>query len=203
MKIGTMENKEVLRIDFLKEVSNIGLGHAASSLSTMINARVEISLPTLSMISIQNIIGIKNEDLCAVKTGFEGDIKGALIIVFKDSTSFWLIDKISGNKPGFTKNYEGLGLSAITEFTNIIGGSFLTALANFTNYRLFPKIPEPFTGKGFEIKEQFYNSLQKDTRNAFYVKTEIYVEKKKVEGEIYLILDKDSFDLMFKKMSEN
>lgn len=196
-----MDNKEYLRMDFLKEVSNIGLGHAATSLSKMINSRVDISLPILSLISIDHVIALKNESICAVKTGFEGDMKGALIIVFKDNTSFWLIDKISGNAAGTTKAYNEEGVSAITEFTNIIGGAFLTALANFMSYRLFPKIPEPFTGKGIVIKDNFVKSLKNDTTDAFYVKTEIYVDKKKIEGEIYLLLDKTSLDMMYKKMS--
>lgn len=190
-----------MKIDFLKEVANIGLGHAATSLSKMIDSRVDISLPTLNIIPIQNLIALKNEDICAVKTGFQGDMKGSLVIVFNDATSFWLIDKISGNKVGTTKEYNEMGLGAMTEFTNIIGGSFLTALANFTGYKLFPKVPEPFTGKGVKIKDSFHSSLQKDAKDAFYVKTEIYVDKRKIEGEIYLLLDKESLDNMYKKMS--
>lgn len=191
-----------MELDFLKEVANIGLGHAATSLSSMINNRVDISLPQISIISLENIVGMKINDVCVVKTGFSGEIKGALLIVLSDNTSFWLIDKISGNKEKTTNEYTEMGKSAINEFTNIIGGAFLTSISNFMEYSLMPKIPEMFTGKGFKIKTEFEKSLKKESDSVIYVKTQIFVNKKEIEAELYLLLDKKSFKLMFDKMNK-
>lgn len=197
-----MEQTEGYKLDFLKEIANIGLGHAGTSLSIMINSRVDISLPQISLIALENVVGMHVNDVCVVKTGFSGEIKGALLIVLSNKTSFWLIDKMSGNKDNTTLEYTDIGKSAIREFTNIIGGAFLTAISNFMQYRLMPKIPEMFTGKGFKIKAEFEKSIKKETENVIYVKTQIFVDKKKIEAELYLLLDKKSFEAMFEKMNK-
>jgi len=193
---------EDLELDFLKEVANIGLGHAATGLSQMIDERVDISLPQISIISVENIVGMKVDEVCVVKTGFSGEIKGALLIMLSNKTSFWLIDKMMGNKENTTLEYKDMGKSAIMEFTNIIGGAFLTSISNFMNYRLMPKIPEMFKGKGFKIRTEFEKSLKSETENVIYVKTQIFVNKKKIEAELYLLLDKKSFKDMFDKMNK-
>ena len=190
-----------LKTDFLKEIANIGLGHAATSLSKMTdNARIDISLPEIDILPYDKLISSKTKNFCAVKTGIDGTTRGALIIMFDDATSFWVIDKIMGNPIGTTKIFDEMGVSAIKEFTNIIGGSFLTSLSDFMNYSMMPKLPEIFTGKGAEIKDALKASILKETKDMIHVKTEIYIDKKKIESQIFLILDKESFDMMYKKM---
>ena len=189
-------------LDFLKEIANIGLGHAATGLSNMISERVDISLPQISIISLENIVGMKVEEVCVVKTGFSGEIKGALLIVLSNKTSFWLIDKMMGNNTNTTLEYNDMGKSAVKEFTNIIGGAFLTSISNFMDYRLMPKIPEMFTGKGFKIKTEFEKSIKHESEDVIYVKTQIFVDKKQIEAELYLLLDKTSFEAMFSRMNK-
>ncbi|CAG0972025.1 partial CheY-P phosphatase CheC, partial [Methanosarcinales archaeon] len=49
--------------DALKEVGNIGIGHATTSLSQMVNKQVGISLPELKLIPLLTVPQlVKNED---------------------------------------------------------------------------------------------------------------------------------------------
>lgn len=49
--------------DALKEVGNIGIGHATTSLSQMVNKQVGISLPELKLIPLMKVpIFLKNEE---------------------------------------------------------------------------------------------------------------------------------------------
>lgn len=192
----------LIESDFLKELANIGIGHAATSLSDMVNVKVDISLPSMNIISIENIIGMKNQSFCAVTTGIMGDIKGILVTIFSDDTSFWLIDRMFGNPEGTTKEYTEEGRGAMKEFCNIIGGSFLTSLSNFLQFDMMPKIPKIVAGKGYEVKAEFKKFVEEEANDVLTVKTELSMGKKKIEGEIYLILDKESFVKLFKKANE-
>lgn len=194
-----MANLSAMESDFLKELANIGVGHAASSLGDMVKAKVDISLPTMSIISLQNIIGMRNENFCAVTTGILGDIKGMLVVLFSDKTSFWLIDKMYENPQGTTKEYSKEGKEAMTEFCNIIGGSFLTSLSNFLQLDMMPKLPKIVAGKGYEVKDRFQKFIEEEVKDVLSVKTELFIERKRIEGEIYLVLDKESFEKIFKK----
>jgi len=186
--------------DFLKELANIGLGHASTALSTMVNAKVDISLPSMSFISLENAIGMKTQSFCAVTTAIQGDLKGILLVTFADSASFWLIDKMSGKQLGTTKVYDNMGLEAMKEFVNIIGGAFLTSLSDFLKMDLMPKIPDIMIGRGTDITQKFGEVVKTEVNDILSVKTEIYVNEEKIEGELYLVLDKESFEKMFSKM---
>jgi chemotaxis protein CheC len=189
-----------LKNDLLKEIANIGLGHAATSLSKMVDAKVDISLPKMSIISIENLVGMKSKNICAVSTGISGDLHGLLLVVFSDNASFWLIDKISMQPMGTTKTYDDMGKEAMKEFVNIIGGSFLTSLSDFLKMDLMPKIPDILTGKGFDVKTAFSSIVKKEAKEVLSVKTELFINQEKVDGELYLVLDKESFEAIWKKM---
>lgn len=193
-KLDSMQN------DFLKELANIGIGHAATSLSTMVKSKVDISLPKMSLLSVENLLALRSHNFCAVTSSIAGDLKGMILIVFDDGTSFWLIDKMSMNPQGTTKAYDDMGKAAICEFANIIGGSFLTSLSNFMGFNLMPNIPKLHVGKGTHIKDNLKSQISDEIKEVLYVRTDLKIDDQKINGEIYLILDKDSFTKVFNKM---
>ena len=187
--------------DFLKELANIGIGHAAMGLSKMINMNVEISLPKLTLVPIENLVAVKVSRICAITTGLEGDLKGLLALVFDDKTSFWIIDRISGHIDGTTKEFNEMGQEAMKEFCNIIGGAYLSALADFLQFSLMPKIPNILIGNGSEIKQQFLKIVTDESTQILSVKTELTIGDAKIDGDMHLILDKESFQRLFKQMN--
>ncbi|MCZ7399050.1 MAG: chemotaxis protein CheC, partial [Candidatus Methanoperedens sp.] len=67
--------------DALKEVGNIGIGHATTSLSQMVNKRVWISLPDLKLIPLIKVPDlVKNEaPVIGIILELTGDTKGFLL----------------------------------------------------------------------------------------------------------------------------
>ncbi len=192
-----MDDSQSMKDDFLKELANIGLGNAATSLSQMVNSKVDISLPSIGVVPVSEIFTRNDGIFCIVMTGIQGDIKGKLLSLFSQGTSFWLIDKMSGNPEGTTREFNENGIAAMSEFANIIGGSFLTSLANFSHFNILPKLPETKITDGLTMRERFNDFIFKEVETAIYVRTEISIDGKKVEGSVYLALGKDSFEKMF------
>ncbi len=181
-----------LQEDFLKELANIGIGHAATALNQMINDKVEITLPKMCFVSIDDIHGADQQHFSGITAHIRGDAEGALVTLFADESSFWVIDKISGNTPGTTSAYDDMGKSTIKEFYNIIGGAFLSALANMMALRLMPEIPELVIGDLTSIQQQI-TQITNDSTQILSVETELRIEGKDIQGAIYLILTPDSF----------
>ena len=120
----------------------------------------------------------------AMKDAFEEAYDDAQVLVIKasDIIRFDWSDAIT-EAEGYMDELE----SAIKEFTNIIGGEFLSSISNLMNYRLLPKIPELFVGKGFQIKEKLRDSIYQESDDILYAKTEIFIDGEKIEHEIYLL----------------
>ena len=199
--IYNMDKISINQKDFLKELANIGIGHAATSLSQMVDAPVEISLPEMHIISIENILGLQSHGLSAVTMGMDGELRGMIAVVFSDDSSYWVIDKISGNPENTTHDYEGMGKDALKEFANIIGGAFLTSLSNFTQFDFLPKPPVILTGKGIAIREDFKKLLDNEVSEVLSVKTELFIDNKKIDGDIFLVLDESTFKKIFERMN--
>lgn len=187
-----------MKDDFLKELANIGLGNAATSLSQMVNSKVRISIPSIGVIPVNAAMDPETY-FCAVSMGLQGDAKGALVNIFSDKTSFWIIDKVSGKTDGSTVLFDEEGKSVMSEFANIIGGAFLNSLANFSSFKILPKIPVVFLGKGEQIRDEFEQAINVEVQNALYAKAEILIDEVKIEGRIYLVLDHESFEKIFNK----
>ena len=124
-----------LHIDVLREIANIGSGNAASSLSKMLNAPVNIAIPD---------IGIKGFNQAYDELGgAEAVMVGTLLTISKglDGMIMYLLpieiacDLV--NMLCFTdiKSYDEIdemGFSAIQEVANIMSATFVSAISEMT-----------------------------------------------------------------------
>jgi len=70
---------KALQIDALREVANIGAGHAATALSQMTNRRIMISVPEINIARLEEVpelLGSAQEVVCAVLMHMLGDLTG-------------------------------------------------------------------------------------------------------------------------------
>src|SRR5688572_32025779 len=65
------------QLDGLREVANIGAGHAATALSQMVNDRVMVSVPEIQVVRLEDVaelLGDPNEVVSAVMMKLLGDV---------------------------------------------------------------------------------------------------------------------------------
>ncbi len=141
------------RLDALKEVANIGAGHAATALSTLTNGRIMISVPTIRFVVPDDNARracFPGEKVAAVMMDISGSIKGRTALILPADGSLRLAERMLGRKRGAVTQIGELEKSAVSEAGNIIGGAYLTALSDFLGMRLLPSPPtlvEGETGK--------------------------------------------------------
>ncbi len=52
------ERMDAVHMDILKEIGNIGAGHAATALSKLLNKRIEMTIPDVRIISFDEMMDI-------------------------------------------------------------------------------------------------------------------------------------------------
>ena len=141
-----MHELQPYHLDVLKEVSNIGVAHAATALSNLIDNRIEMSVPNVRLTMIRDLpdqIGGAETKVAAIFLRMIGDASGSLYFITRTKDAETLVraftrdEHFQLDKPP----YDELGLSAFQEIGNILAGSFLTSLANFTRLHLQPTVP--------------------------------------------------------------
>ncbi len=133
------------QLDALREVANIGAGHAATALSTMTGQAIMIKVPTISIARLDEVPGhvVANpEDAVAViLLQMLGDLTGRSILVFPEHTACRLAEMMLQRPRGSSPSIALLEESALKECGNILSGAYLNALADFMHLMLLPSPP--------------------------------------------------------------
>src|SRR2546429_4026724 len=77
-----------LQIDALREVANIGAGHAATALSQLTNRRIMISVPQINIVRLEEVpdlLGTPQDVVAAVLMHMLGDLTGRTLLLFPES----------------------------------------------------------------------------------------------------------------------
>src|SRR5918996_1257661 len=85
------------QLDALREVANIGAGHAATALSQMVNQKIMVDIPEIKVLRIEDvgeILGEPEEIVSAVMMQLLGDVTGRTVQVFPWRTSVQLISTL-------------------------------------------------------------------------------------------------------------
>jgi chemotaxis protein CheC len=140
-----VRNLNPAQLDALREVANIGAGHAATALSQMTQSTILISVPTIRVVPIEEMgveIGPPEEPVAAVLMAMLGDITGRTMLVFPRETGFRLAGILTRRTIDPAGEIGTLGESALKEAGNIISGAYLNALSEFMGMVLLNSPPD-------------------------------------------------------------
>lgn len=129
-----------IQLDALAEVGNIGAGNAATALSQMISKKVNMSVPAVNIVRFNDIFDRQDSEarVISVIVRVLGDTPGNILFIFDDETANNMIELLTGKKED---KFSELGYSVLCEIGNIIAGSYMNAIAKFTNLLILPSVP--------------------------------------------------------------
>ena len=140
-----LRDLEAKQLDGLREVANIGAGHAATALSQLTNRRITIDVPEVSVVKLEDIghvVGEPDEIVSAVLMKILGDVTGRTVQVFPGKTASRLTGMLLGKPdPKFPEEFTELEQSTLKEVGNIIVGAYLNALSEFMGMLLIMSVP--------------------------------------------------------------
>lgn len=133
-----------LQLDALREIGNIGSGHAATALSTLLQRRISMSVPEvwlLPFVEVAEVVGHLEEPQAVIFLKAEGDIPGKAVFFFSLGSAETVVQILMGTDQPVDLLDSEMGQSALREVGNIMVGSFLIALSQFLNSHLYPSVP--------------------------------------------------------------
>ena len=133
-----------LQIDALREVANIGAGHAATALSQLTNRRIMISVPQINIVRLEEVpdlLGNPQDVVAAVLMHMLGDLTGRTLLLFPEAVGRRVCDMLLRRPVGTTAVFDALEQSCLKEAGNILAGAYLNALSDFMGMLLLPSVP--------------------------------------------------------------
>ncbi|UTE75413.1 chemotaxis protein CheC [Rossellomorea sp. KS-H15a] len=198
-----------MHLDILKEIGNIGAGHAATALSTLLDKKIDMKVPSVQIVSFDQMMdmaGGPDNVVVSVFLRIEGEAPGSMFFLLPlEQASMYIRSMIQDRSFSFNAPpYSELGLSAMQELGNILSGSYLSSLSDFTNLKLLPSVPAlsvdmagAIIGFGLlEISQVSDYAIVIDTA----LKEEEGEESESVKGHFFLLPDPDSFEIIFQSL---
>ncbi len=164
-----------VQIDALREVANIGAGHAATALSQMTGGTIMISVPEINIARLEEIppeIGGAEEPVAAVLMHMLGDLTGRTLLVFPRPTAMRLSELMLRRPEGSSRGLGELEQSAIKEAGNILSGAYMNALSDFMGLMLLPSPPSLAVDMSNAVLTTAYLQFGTDRDFVFCVESE-------------------------------
>jgi chemotaxis protein CheC len=183
-----------LQLDALKEVENIGAGHAATALSQLTNRRIMISVPKIAVSRLEDVgdqLGEPNEIVAAILLHMLGDLTGRTLLVFPERAAKRLCDLLLGRPAGTTESFGALEQSSLKEAGNILCGAYMNALSSFMGMMLLPSVPSLVIDLSSAVLTSAYLNFGSDRDYVFSVETQFMfvTEDESLRGHFLLVPD--------------
>lgn len=150
-------------IDILGEVGNISMGTAATTLSSLLNNKVEISTPTVSMLYPKELSSKYDKPCVGLKINYKEGLIGSNLLVLKQEDVKIIANLMMGGDGNVSLENEELtelDLSAISEAMNQMVGSSSTSLSSMLGHKIDIDTPQAFILKFDE--DTFFEELIQD-----------------------------------------
>nr|WP_270171826.1 chemotaxis protein CheC [Paenibacillus sp. SYP-B4298] len=192
-----------LKMDVLKEVGNIGAGNAATALSRLIDKPVDMSVPTVTILPFEEIaerVGGSEQVVVAVFLRVEGDAPGNMFFIIEAASARRLLQQLLSLESSSSLEYSDMELSTLCEIGNILAGSYLSSLADFTGLSMAPTVPAIAVDMAGAILSYGLLQFGQMGDDALLIDTSFMEGKELMQGHFFLIPDPESFEKIFRSL---
>jgi chemotaxis protein CheC len=190
---------KALQLDALREVANIGAGHAATALSQMIGETIMISVPTINISRLEDVppqVSGPEEPVAAVLMHMLGDLTGRTMLVFPRQTAVRLTELMMHRpqKDDGESELSEMAQSAIKEAGNILSSAYMNALSKFMGLMLLPSPPSLAIDMSTAVLTTAYLQFGSERDYVFCIESEFMMmdTSERLRGFFLLIPDTDS-----------
>ncbi len=194
-----------LQLDALREVANMGAGHAATALSQMTGATIMISVPEIQAARLEELppeLGPAEQPVAGVLMDMLGDLTGRTLLVFPKHTVMRMAELMLRRPHGSSVALGELERSAVKEAGNILSGAYLNALSDFMGMVLLPSPPSLAIDMSAAVLQSAFVQCASDSEFVFVVETEFYMQDvaERLRGFFLLLPDPASLQAILRSI---
>lgn len=144
-----------MELDAIGEVMNISLGSSATAVSNLLDHRVDITTPRVSVCDVKEFSIGDLEPAVGVEIRYVSGLEGSNIMLLKRSDVKVIVDILMGSEtPDEEFELNDLTISAVCEVMNQMMGAASTALSDFLGFPVNISTPESFEVDNFDTFKQ-------------------------------------------------
>lgn len=193
-----IEDLSHFQLDVLKEIGNIGAGHAATALSQILSEKVEMTVPSVSILpfnQVSEVMGGPERVVTGVYMRMFGDAPGKIVFLFSELEANALAELVIRTNLG-NHTDKGYYESALKEIGNIMTGAYLYALTKLTGFNLLPSVPALANDMVGAIINTALSDLGAIGDYALLIETQFSLTSRQINGHFFLIPDPGALEII-------
>lgn len=199
-----VESDEVtaFQLDALREYLSMGVGHAAATLNSMLGKHIELEVPKISLIKVNDIESVTEigTDLYSTITlSFDGNIKGNASVIFDKQSASSLIEILMPGLSGNSAELDEISESTLTEIGNIVINSVMGSFSNSFEFELEYQVPRYSESS---IKNLCKVNSDENDSIILFGETFLIVEDVEIKGKILLFYVLDDLKALIAEWQE-
>lgn len=144
--MGKLTTLSEMQLDAIGEIMNISMGSAATAVSELLNAKVWITTPKVSVVEASRLNYDRLEPAICVKIEYIKGLSGSNLMILKEDDVQLILNQLMGKPPVISPDFEfdELNISAVSEVMNQMMGASSTALSDFLGMSIDISTPTPY-----------------------------------------------------------
>ncbi|MBN2110995.1 MAG: chemotaxis protein CheC [Methanosarcinaceae archaeon] len=198
-----IEELDEMQASALKEIVNIGVGNAVTSLSKMIGKQIRIEVPELKIERIEKvpeIAGGADTVVSGVIMHVDGDINGYIMMLLSQETAEVICCTISGEE--HTDIFTEMNQSLIEEVGHILAGSYVSSLSEFLGLNLKISTPMQTYDMLGAIMDHILIEMSRNVESTLLFDTFFTLEGNRMEGILLTLFDPGSMERILNRIAE-
>jgi len=197
MGIQSFNDINEIHIDVLREIANIGSGNAASSLSRMLGASVNIAIPYIGIKGFNEaceFLGGPEAIMMGTLLMITGGINGMMMFLLPIEVVCDLVNMLMFTDIKSHEEIDEMGYSVINEVSNIMSASFVTAISDMTGLMIDISPPEAaldMLGSIMSVPSIYFAKM---SDSLLLIQNELEIAGKKTSASVLLMPDMPSLE---------
>lgn len=193
-----------LHVDALQELGNIGAAHSATALSQLLNRRVDMSVPRVNLVPIEQlytrISDTPDEPVAAILSETKGgEGKVDILITFDFNSTRRIIEVFRENPPTSIGELSDFDKELLKEVGNILILHAISAMNTFIGMTLYPTVPQLVVDMNNAILEALITKEGKNRKYMISVECDIFTGSAEsgeypIKGIVFLFPDESELN---------
>ncbi|MBC7086466.1 MAG: chemotaxis protein CheC [Methanomethylovorans sp.] len=185
----------------LKEISNIGIGNAVTSLATMLQSEVKIMTPDLNVSRIEKVAdfsGGADKIVSGVLMKLFGSVRGYMVMLLPPESAQLICNTIIQEENSDITN--PMNESLISEVGHILGSTYMTAFSDFLGVDVFASTPFHTYDMIGAIMDNILIQMSQEVEYAIILDTLFTLKGNDMHGKLLTLFDPVSLELILQKV---
>ncbi len=193
------------KLDALREICNIGAGHAATALSQMTGRKIILEVPTVKLVSLGEvpaIVGGAETLVAGLSLRILGQARGDIFIIFPEDSALSILSLLGLSGLDAEEPFEDeMILSSMKEVGNILASSYLTALSQMIGLVMLPSVPSFAYDMAGSLVDYVLIEVGRISDVALVVETAFLGDGDSILGHFFLLPDPHSLEVILRPVS--